>query len=288
MATYSTSKTARTITITVSNADSNATYTLYCRETSETEADQYTGTSHTFTGLSPNTSHTVNVREVKDGTTTYLGPTTVTTDRLPSVSIRKIEQTARGAKTIDITWDSSYVKSGAIYEIEIKPPGSTSWRGIGATDDASTSGSQTEEGIDFSPRWNGFGTYGVRVFIYNSSSEYGSSGNDNTVTMQDNRPAEFDWSDGHAPARGIVFNLLASDWNRLQNNINEVREYKGESSRRFTRAVSGGAFTANQYNEVLSALQDMGYATSLSEVEPGDPIIASNLNTIVTLLNRIN
>ena len=258
MATYSTSKTAKTITITVSNADSGATYTLYCRETSESEAEQYTGTSHTFTGLSPNTSHTVNVRETKDGNSSYLGATTVTTDRLPSVTIEEVEQTARGETTIDITWSSSYVKSGATYEIEIKPPGSSSWRGIDATGRASTSGSQTEEDVDLSPRWNGFGTYGVRVFIFNSDDEYGSSGNNQTVVMRDSRPAEFSWTAGHAPSRGAAFNLLASDWNDLQSNINEVREYKGVSRWSFSTVRSGDSFKPKYYNDVIHALQDMG------------------------------
>ena len=288
MASFSTSKTARTITITVSGADSDATYTLYCRATSDTGSDgnPYTGTSHTYSGLTPNTSYTVNVREKKGDTATYLGPATVTTNNLPSVTITSVSQTEDGAQSFNISWNSNYVISGATYEIEIRPPGG-SWQGINKTGSASTSGSQTVNNVNIiNTAWVGFDTYGVRVFIYNTNSEFGSD--NDTVLMKDSRPALFQWTSGHAPIAGSDFNLLASDWRRLQDNINDVREYKGLGSYSFTsRPYAGDTFTAAQFNQVIRAIDSMR-STGVNEASSGDNIIASRLNTLVSTLNNIS
>lgn len=100
------------------------------------------------------------------------------------------------------------------------------------------------------------------------------------------RPDNFVWS--NTKTSGSSFNLMASEWTQLQQNINKVRVYKKLSEYGFTGVNSGSAFTALLYNQVVDAIQGIsGAGTSLSKVSAGDPVSASKLNALVSAINSV-
>lgn len=113
------------------------------------------------------------------------------------------------------------------------------------------------------------------------------------TTSANPRPAYFNWD--YNPTTGTTskiqgqpFDLKATEWNRLTDNINSVRQYKGYSYYWFTTALQGSQFTAAFYNEAVNAINDMlPFFNQLSTVSSGDTITAYLMNIIVTRLNGI-
>lgn len=100
------------------------------------------------------------------------------------------------------------------------------------------------------------------------------------------RPNKFSWT--NAKASGNPFNLTATEWNNLTENINDVRVYKTMAEYSFTTAVKGNNFTATMYNQAVKAIKGIsGYGTSLSEVSKGDTVTAKKLNDLVTAINAV-
>ena len=104
----------------------------------------------------------------------------------------------------------------------------------------------------------------------------------------DERPDHFEWT--YSKKSGKEFNLTAKEWNALCNNINDLLYYYGWYDYNFTTAYKGNEFTADMYNEILSAIypispRSRSYLDSY-KVNPGDKIYASSLNDLVDLVNE--
>lgn len=101
------------------------------------------------------------------------------------------------------------------------------------------------------------------------------------------RPSYFEWDT--AKTKGRAFKLTATEWNDLCSNINEVREYKGYSTKSFTRAYRGEDFTADMFNECLTAIYNINsnILDVCHAVSSGDVIKASYLNALRDYLNDV-
>lgn len=111
------------------------------------------------------------------------------------------------------------------------------------------------------------------------------------------RPNTFSWTNGtYNPYSGVVekvkgdpFDLTATEWNGLCNNINAVRQYKGlQTYSFFPTASSGAVFYADMYNQAVYAIQGIsGYGSALATVSAGSAITAYHMNILVSELNAI-
>lgn len=100
------------------------------------------------------------------------------------------------------------------------------------------------------------------------------------------RPAKFYWTT--SKVSGGTFNLTATEWNGLCENINLVRAYKGLTAYSFTTAYPGEPFSASMYNQAVYAIQDVpGYGSYLYIVNPKQTITAYCMNILVSELNAI-
>ena len=100
------------------------------------------------------------------------------------------------------------------------------------------------------------------------------------------RPSKFGWTT--PKESGKPFNLTATEWNTLTENINAVRVYRTMIEYSFTTAVIDNNFTASMYNQAVKAIKGIsGYGTSLNEVSTGDTITAKKLNDLVTEINSV-
>lgn len=99
------------------------------------------------------------------------------------------------------------------------------------------------------------------------------------------RPSQFSWT--FFKSSGQPFNLTAHEWNSFTNNINAVRSYKGLASYGFSTAYSGSPFRASHFNEAYFALQSMASVSGISTKAIGDAVRASDLNSLVNILNSV-
>lgn len=104
------------------------------------------------------------------------------------------------------------------------------------------------------------------------------------ITTESARPPKFSWT--HPKVQGGEFNLTATEWNALCNNVNLVEQYKGIGQTSFTPATQGANVLATMFNQVRFAIGSMN-ATGITNRYAGDPITAAHLNTLVTKLNEI-
>lgn len=108
------------------------------------------------------------------------------------------------------------------------------------------------------------------------------------------RPGYFYWinsrmdltdvPDGEPVSRYIT----ASLWRELQDNVNEVREYKGYRAYSFSRVSRGDIITAYDYNDIVDAIQGIsGYGRYLSSVSRGDKITRRVMQKLQDELNAV-
>lgn len=173
------SYTSTSITIKVT-VDSNCSYcSAICRLTSDSSDGSWTtmtsksGTwTYTFSGLTPNTSYTINVRCSPTSSTSYavlLGAETQTTSAVaPSVSL-STTVLSHNAIRATFTYDSSY----PYYRLRWKPSSSSSWTYSGSS---YTSYSSTTNYSIGSLSTNT--TYDIEVLVATSSSGANSSSGD--------------------------------------------------------------------------------------------------------------
>lgn len=100
------------------------------------------------------------------------------------------------------------------------------------------------------------------------------------------RPGYFYWDT--AKTSGAKFNLTASEWNRLINNINSVRSYLGYSNASFSKAVAGNEFTAKMFNQARSAIISIsGFSGYISQASSGGKVYANMLNALQGGINGL-
>ena len=127
------------------------------------------------------------------------------------------------------------------------------------------------------------------IIFYTNNGVINSKKLDTVIvsTLSSNRPGRFEWD---APkVSGGRFNLTATEWNALQQNINDVRSYKGYSEYSFTTAYKGNPVTAVMYNQCINAINTI-HSSSLTvyQVSKGDTITAVAINRLRDLINEVD
>ncbi len=131
----------------------------------------------------------------------------------------------------------------------------------------------TEYKVSVSGKWDG--TWYLIDTIY-------------VTTAAKARPPYFSWD---TPKNsGQQFNVTASEWNRLIQNIKDVHIYKlggyNSSSYPMSNVSSGQQFYAQRFNEVRFAIGSLN-STGINNKYKGDTIYASELNILKDKLNAI-
>jgi len=108
------------------------------------------------------------------------------------------------------------------------------------------------------------------------------------VTTKRSRPSNFDWD--VAKVQGGNFNITASEWNRLQNKVNEFRLYKGlDKLTNLTNVSRNETFTAEHFNKIVRALHTLYPSmTPPYQVSVGDDITANKINLLKNSLNSVS
>ena len=89
---------------------------------------------------------------------------------------------------------------------------------------------------------------------------------------------------------GLKFDLKASDWNELTNQLSSKCAYFSVTVNSFTSAIKGKRLTADMYNQVASAINSLigkgDCVTSVPSVSKGGPIMADSLQLLANCLNE--
>ena len=126
----------------------------------------------------------------------------------------------------------------------------------------------------------------MQALIVNDSDNYSLKTDYYNFTIENNRPNNFSWT--NPKVQGGNFNLTATEWNNFAERVNEFREYQNLQRFNFTPAIPNNQFTANMYNQVRVAIQEInGYGAFIPTVSSGGQISAYMLNIIVSELNAI-
>lgn len=223
-----------------------------------------------FSDLNPGTTYTVYV-EVRNSSGTYMDSaeirvTTESDSSGPEVGDIYIQQRTASNPSTQVAvrargFDTSYSEDWTIYwylyqnNSQIDNATDTVSAGDSSSSTTTFAGlsPDTEYRVSLRVRYRVDGTYDYYyaedIYITTESSSSG------------NRPDYFEWDT--AKVKGRAFNITASEWCRLLNNINEVREYKGYSSMSegtgvatFTYPSKGDTFTARMYNQCIYAMSE--------------------------------
>lgn len=136
--------------------------------------------------------------------------------------------------------------------------------------------------------------YTVKVTVADASGN--STSASYTVKTKANRPLDFVWDSSKISGSNV--NISATEWNRLQDKINEFRKFKnlsefsiftgynGDNS--FTRAVYNSSIMAYFFNQCRNGINGMNPPTSAPYlVGSGSNINASDINRLRDSLNSI-
>ena len=100
------------------------------------------------------------------------------------------------------------------------------------------------------------------------------------------RPPFFEWDIPKISGERVY--ISSGEINRLIDNINSVRNYRGLESYDIGRLSSGDVFTAEKYNYMVKAIREIsGYGMYLDEVERGVRIEARHLNLLKNEINAV-
>lgn len=131
--------------------------------------------------------------------------------------------------------------------------------------------------------------YAKSRFTINNTTIWSANQSD-TITAKPSspRPSNFYWDT--SKVTGQQFNVTASEWNRLIQNVKDVHIYKlggyNSSSYPMSNVSSGQQFYAQRFNEVRFAIGSLN-STGISTKYKGDTIYASELNILKDKLNAI-
>jgi Fibronectin type III domain len=138
-------------------------------------------------------------------------------------------------------------------------------------------------------------SYSIKVVVVDASGN--STSVTRVVTTQSGRPTNFSWST--SKVSGQTVNVTVSEWNRLQDKINEFRAWKkvysqyskysyynGDYSFTMADYGSNNIIMAYHFNQARNAIGDI--VSAPASVSSGQEIQASLLNSLVSALNSIN
>ena len=109
-----------------------------------------------------------------------------------------------------------------------------------------------------------------------------------TFTSKKRTKNNFHWSTN--VSAGLKFDLKASDWNELTNQLSSKCAYFSVTVNSFTSATKGKRLTADMYNQVARAINALvgkgDCVTSVPSVSKGGPIMADSLQLLANCLNE--
>lgn len=207
----------------------------------------------------------------------------------PVVNSISASQKTRGVKSAEVSWTASEASGGTYYVEALGDDGKWYRKASGS---ASNSGKVTIEFNNFKL------SYSVQIYI----TKDGETSNTRSTTVKI-RPAEFNWDS--LKTSGAKFNVTKNEWDRLQDRINDTREYRGLNRYNFTRAVVGREMANYHYNECSNAIVTIpdygtyvygrkiledgtiscGWDVEYKTFYSGDPIFAVALNSLRSELN---
>ena len=109
----------------------------------------------------------------------------------------------------------------------------------------------------------------------------------NIFLSENERPNNFEWD--AAKKSGETFSLTKEEMNRLMDNINATRVYRGLQAYPFAKIQSGDTFTSDIYNNIVEAIQGIsGYGDYLKNVTANSDVIsARDLNVLKDEINAV-
>ena len=248
-----------------------------------------------FTGLSPSTNYTIyaifyhNDTIISTWATSLVAQTLGsggTVDFTPTVSIAEYAKTSTSI-TIRV-YNLATAIGCAPKVIQVFVNGDSS-QIITISDDTTTETLVTLSGLSANTAYQiycGVNYTGMSGVV----SNYGVVSPTISVTtnmVSATRPSNFAWT--NAKVQGGVFNLMATEWNSLTENINAVRLYYGFAPYNFTVAYSGNPVLASMYNECIYAISSLypNMDSTSMLVVSNSQIKADLLNNLVVLINSL-
>ena len=289
LSSYSSTTTSVTFTIA---AVTNATYYWvdWWKEGVYQGSTGHTSSNRTFsyTNLEPDSSYVFkyycsNIGNYYDSNTNTLNINTID----PTPGIPTNNSNTPGNEQVAVTWNrpSSHTYLDG-YWFYYKQHSSGTWIAAGGQDTQNDSVTKVFTGLT-----NGISyDFMVRAYAYEGGYYY-PSGNSTTVTATpiNTRPSYFSWDT--SKVQGQPFNLTATEWNRLIQNVKDVHDYKlgsyDATAYPMTTVSQGGTFFATLFNQVRFAIGSLN-STGIAEKILGNVITAADLNTLRDKLNGIN
>lgn len=130
--------------------------------------------------------------------------------------------------------------------------------------------------------------YAKTRFYINSTTLWSVNSSNTVNATVKNRPDKFYWDT--PKISGQIFDVKATEWNRLIQNTKDMHIYKlgsyNPSLYPMTNVSSGQQFYADRFNECRYAIGSLN-ATGIYTKYPGDIVYANDINTLSTKLNEI-
>ena len=171
---------------------------------------------------------------------------------------------------------------GSSYSGQINDPFVVEILAVNATSISSTYYSEDNQYLSFKPGDS------FTVYAYRYTDKWYRAGYQ-SVTIPSSRPDKFYWDT--PKTSGLKFNIKASEWNRLIQNVKDMHVYKlgsyNSSQYPMSNVSSGQQFYASRFNEVRFAIGSL-ISTGINNKYKGDTIYASELNILKDKLNQIN
>lgn len=199
----------------------------------------------------------------------------------PSILITSAFQEELGGKTIKITYTLSNIANGASQEFYVD------FIHMNEYDDSASNSTFTKI-LDLTDYWNDFGTYRIRLWVYNSSATEDKAYQDIDVVMRGNRPLNFTFPSS-VTSGAPTTTVTASKWNDFQDRINEFQAYKGVDQTRFNNVSSGDIMTASIMRQAWGAINNIsGHGIMPAQPNSGATICASWFHDLANALNNID
>lgn len=229
------------------------------------------GTSYRLSNRSYGVIHDFKVKASNDyGDSDYTSVTSATTSpKTPTLTFVSSTNTSATVKVSGMTenWDAVDVTLGSTTLSVANNNQTVTFTGLTRNQTYTVSGKSR------------FYIHGTTLYSVNTAYI-----NVNTKT----RPSYFSWDTDKIS--GQPFNMKATEWNRLIQNVKDMHVYTkgGYDSYTYplTNVSSGGIFYASRFNEVRKAIGSMA-STGIYDKYKGDKIYANELNILRDRINSI-
>lgn len=244
-----------------------------------TSSNNYNSTTHTITGLSPNTRYQLGVNAKYNGTWTNVGLVDFTTDPEPLYP-PTFSSYIRGNKSIYVAFNNSYSNANRFF-IQVYKNGVFSSNVSGLTSPSYNFTNLTAGSL-----------YKFRCYAYDSNGVYDDSPYSSfTIEILPG----FNW-DAVFYSESDEFDISVTEWNNFLNCIRDTYDWIGATlPRTLTNISTGHELTAAEFNDVRFCIGSQN-STNIDDKTAysgsGEPIDSNLLkaldfNTLTTKLNGI-